>query len=77
MIVDEVEYNRLKDSINIQVFKINSNVQGIHRLAEKIGTSQDKMGLQTSLYVCSSKSCIRLLTTYPVQGQISLRALVI
>lgn len=46
---NEVEYNRLKDSINIQVFKINSNVQGIHRLAEKIGTSQDKMGLQTSL----------------------------
>ncbi|KAJ9104603.1 hypothetical protein QFC21_002101 [Naganishia friedmannii] len=46
---NQVNYNRLKDSINIQVFKINSNVQGINRLADKLGKSQDNVALQTSL----------------------------
>ncbi|KAJ9115138.1 hypothetical protein QFC22_005468 [Naganishia vaughanmartiniae] len=68
---NEVDYNRLKESINIQVFKIKSNVQGINRLADKIGTTQDNLGLQESLCVGLARALLRLfeLSSSSIQGE--------
>lgn len=39
----------LKDSVSIQIFKIQSNVQGIQRLVDKLGGNADGDNLRTSL----------------------------
>lgn len=42
-------FSKLKDSVSIQIFKIQSNVQGIQRLIDKLGTGSDNAALRTSL----------------------------
>ncbi|GHJ84606.1 hypothetical protein NliqN6_1008 [Naganishia liquefaciens] len=42
-------WESLRDSINLQIFKVNSNVQGMNRLIDKIGTVNDGVALRKSL----------------------------
>ncbi len=44
-------FTSLKDSVSIQIFKIQSNVQGIQRLVDKLGGGADGPALRTSLCV--------------------------
>lgn len=46
---DDPEFSTLKDSVSIQIFKIQSNVQGIQRLIDKLGSGTDGTNLRTSL----------------------------
>jgi hypothetical protein len=46
---EDKAFTKLKDSVAIQVFKIQSNVEGIQRLVDKLGTKQDGASLRTSL----------------------------
>jgi len=46
---EEQAFTKLKDSVSIQIFKIQSNVQGIARLVDKLGTPQDSDNVRTSL----------------------------
>ncbi|KAH8088029.1 putative t-SNARE [Filobasidium floriforme] len=46
---EEQAFTKLKDSVSIQIFKIQSNVQGITRLVDKLGTPQDSDSVRTSL----------------------------
>jgi hypothetical protein len=41
----------LQSSLSLQVFKINSNVQGILKLVDQLGTTQDSASLRKSLCV--------------------------
>jgi syntaxin 7 len=43
------EFTRVKDAVSIQIFKIQSNVQGIQRLIDKLGTNADGPSVRTSL----------------------------
>lgn len=42
-----------QSSLSLQVFKINSNVQGILKLVDQLGTAKDSATLRKSLYVLS------------------------
>lgn len=44
-------FTTLKDTVSIQIFKIQSNVQGIQKLVDKLGGGLDGPALRTSLYV--------------------------
>lgn len=44
-------FTELKDSVSIQIFKIQSNVTGIQRLVDKVGSPNDGPALRTSLCV--------------------------
>lgn len=44
-------FTTAKDAVSIQVFKIQSNVQGIQRLVDKLGGAGDGPALRTSLCV--------------------------
>lgn len=46
---EDQAFNKLKDSVAIQIFKIQTNVQGIQRLVDKLGTAQDGPSLRKSL----------------------------
>lgn len=43
------DFTRVKDAVSIQIFKIQSNVQGIQRLIDKLGTGADGPSVRTSL----------------------------
>jgi syntaxin 7 len=48
--VDEDKaFTTAKDAVSIQIFKIQSNVQGIQRLVDKLGGVGDGPALRTSL----------------------------
>jgi len=46
---EDKTFTSLKDSVSIQIFKIQSNVQGIQRLVDKLGGAADGPALRTSL----------------------------
>ena len=48
---EESAFLTLQSSLSLQVFKINSNVQGILKLVDQLGTSRDSATLRKSLYV--------------------------
>ena len=41
----------LQSSLSLQVFKINSNVQGVFKLVDQLGTTKDSATLRKSLWV--------------------------
>ena len=41
----------LQNSLSLQVFKINSNVQAMLKLVDQLGTSKDSANLRKNLYV--------------------------
>lgn len=52
---EESSFLTLQSSLSLQVFKINSNVQGILKLVDQLGTGRDSGNLRKSLYVCISR----------------------
>jgi hypothetical protein len=58
---EESAFLTLQSSLSIQVFKINSNVQGILKLVDQLGTAKDSATLRKSLYACSNAQ----LSLYP------------
>ena len=48
---EESAFLTLQSSLSLQVFKINSNVQGILKLVDQLGTSRDSAQLRKSLCV--------------------------
>lgn len=47
---EEASFLELQSSLSLQVFKINSNVQGIRKLVEQLGTVKDSAALRKSLH---------------------------
>ncbi|KAJ7238748.1 t-SNARE [Mycena haematopus] len=47
---EEAAFLELQSSLSLQVFKINSNVQGIRKLVEQLGTGKDSTSLRKSLH---------------------------
>ncbi|KAI0345639.1 t-SNARE [Trametopsis cervina] len=47
---EESAFLSLQSSLSLQVFKINSNVQGILKLVDQLGTGRDSGGLRKSLH---------------------------
>ncbi|KAK7063552.1 SNARE domain protein [Favolaschia claudopus] len=47
---EEAAFLELQSSLSLQVFKINSNVQGIRKLVEQLGTVKDSAALRKSLH---------------------------
>ncbi|KAH9892016.1 t-SNARE [Cubamyces lactineus] len=47
---EESAFLGLQSSLSLQVFKINSNVQGILKLVDQLGTGRDSAALRTSLH---------------------------
>ncbi|KAJ7052252.1 t-SNARE [Mycena amicta] len=47
---EESAFLELQSSLSLQVFKINSNVQGIRKLVEQLGTVKDSAALRKSLH---------------------------
>lgn len=43
------EFQRLKDSVSLQVFKIQSNVTGIQKLVDKLGGAGDQESMRNTL----------------------------
>lgn len=54
----------LQSSLSLQVFKINSNVQGITKLLDQLGTTKDSAPLRKSLCVTFSTFTYFYLATY-------------
>lgn len=52
-----------QSTLSLQVFKINSNVQGILKLVDQLGTARDSATLRKSLcvFVCKSVQLIVLI----------------
>jgi syntaxin 7 len=48
---EESAFLSLQSSLSLQVFKINSNVQGILKLVDQLGTTKDSATLRKSLCV--------------------------
>ena len=48
---EDKAFATVKDSVSIQIFKIQSNVTGIQKLVDKLGKPGDGPALRTSLYV--------------------------
>ena len=46
---EESAFLSLQSSLSLQVFKINSNVQGILKLVDQLGTARDSAALRKSL----------------------------
>ena len=46
---EESAFVTLQSSLSLQVFKINSNVQGILKLVDQLGTARDSAQLRKSL----------------------------
>ncbi|KAI0700105.1 t-SNARE [Cytidiella melzeri] len=47
---DEAAFLSLQSSLSLQVFKVNSNVQGILKLVDQLGTGRDSGALRKSLH---------------------------
>ncbi|KAJ7731212.1 t-SNARE [Mycena metata] len=47
---EEAAFLQLQSSLSLQVFKINSNVQGIRKLVEQLGTIKDSAVLRKNLH---------------------------
>jgi len=47
---EEAAFIHLQSSLSLQVFKINSNVQGILKLVDQLGTPRDSSSLRKSLH---------------------------
>ncbi|OCH90458.1 t-SNARE [Obba rivulosa] len=47
---EEAAFINVQSSLSLQVFKINSNVQGILKLVDQLGTSRDSATLRKSLH---------------------------
>ncbi|KAI0823155.1 t-SNARE [Trametes gibbosa] len=47
---EETAFLGLQSSLSLQVFKINSNVQGILKLVDQLGTARDSAALRKSLH---------------------------
>ncbi|KII86937.1 hypothetical protein PLICRDRAFT_113748 [Plicaturopsis crispa FD-325 SS-3] len=47
---EDAAFNALQSSLSLQVFKINSNVQGILKLVDQLGTGKDHAALRKSLH---------------------------
>ncbi|KAH9924648.1 t-SNARE [Epithele typhae] len=47
---EESAFTSLQSSLSLQVFKINSNVQGILKLVDQLGTARDSAALRKSLH---------------------------
>ncbi|KAF9464238.1 hypothetical protein BDZ94DRAFT_1256621 [Collybia nuda] len=48
----------LQSSLSLQVFKINTNVQGILKLVDLLGTARDSTGLREALYVHATRKIL-------------------
>lgn len=48
---EDTTFLSLQSSLSLQVFKINSNVQGILKLVDQLGTTKDSPSLRKQLYV--------------------------
>ena len=48
---EEAAFQSLQSSLSIQVFKMNSNVQGILKLVDQLGTAKDNGAIRKALYV--------------------------
>jgi hypothetical protein len=48
---EDAAFLDLQQSLSLQVFKMNSNVQGILKLVDQLGTAKDSATLRKSLYV--------------------------
>ncbi|RSH91230.1 hypothetical protein EHS25_009529 [Saitozyma podzolica] len=75
-------FTTLKDTVSIQIFKIQSNVQGIQKLVDKLGGGLDGPALRTSLHnlteatrdmVKTSTIDVKRLASLPAGGQYSAR----
>ncbi|KIR24955.1 syntaxin 7 [Cryptococcus deuterogattii 99/473] len=78
----DTAFTALKDSVSIQIFKIQSNVQGIQRLVDKLGGNADGDNLRTSLHnlteatrdmVKHSTLDVKKLAAYPAGGELATR----
>ncbi|KIR96752.1 syntaxin 7 [Cryptococcus deuterogattii 2001/935-1] len=78
----DTAFTALKDSVSIQIFKIQSNVQGIQRLVDKLGGNADGDNLRTSLHnlteatrdmVKRSTLDVKKLAAYPAGGELATR----
>ncbi|KDQ62030.1 hypothetical protein JAAARDRAFT_189406 [Jaapia argillacea MUCL 33604] len=47
---EDAAFLQLQNSLSLQVFKINSNVQGILKLVDQLGSSRDNAGLRKMLH---------------------------
>lgn len=54
---EEAAFLNLQSSLSLQVFKINSNVQGILKLVDQLGTARDSPNLRKSLCVGNCYMC--------------------
>jgi hypothetical protein len=54
---EDAAFVTLQNSLSLQVFKMNSNVQAILKLVDQLGTTRDSAKLRKSLYVQVSCSC--------------------
>lgn len=48
---EDAAFLSLQQSLSLQVFKMNTNVQGILKLVDQLGTAKDSASLRKSLYV--------------------------
>ncbi|EIW69616.1 hypothetical protein TREMEDRAFT_30655, partial [Tremella mesenterica DSM 1558] len=73
----DTAFTTLKDSVSIQIFKIQSNVQGIQRAVDKLGGPQDGPALRTSLHnlteatremIKKSTEDVKTLAAFPTGG---------
>ena len=60
---EEAAFLNLQSSLSLQVFKINSNVQGILKLVDQLGTARDSPNLRKSLWVVGRHPHDRPLTS--------------
>lgn len=47
---EDGEFSRLQNSLSLQVFKMNANIQGILKLVDQLGTTKDNAPLRKSLH---------------------------
>lgn len=50
---EEAAFLNLQSSLSLRVFKINSNVQGIFKFIDQLGTPRDSSTLRKNLWVTS------------------------
>ncbi|TXT13772.1 hypothetical protein VHUM_01139 [Vanrija humicola] len=74
---DDSAFTKVKDSVSIQIFKIQTNVQGIQKLVDKLGGSGDGQQLRTALHnltestrdmVKRSTEDVKVLSAFPTGG---------
>ncbi|KAL1411264.1 SNAP receptor [Vanrija albida] len=74
---DDAAFTKVKDSVSIQIFKIQTNVQGIQKLVDKLGAGGDGPQLRTALHnltestrdmVKRSTEDVKVLAAFPTGG---------